>query len=311
MRASLALRQQMRDAIDEEIAKRTKIHQSRMGRLKTSRASLRAAGAPAAPMPLVMLAHGDSWFDYPLSGNSLSLRSTDIIAQLEMTGNINPFILNISHYGDATTDEMSWPKQERMIESLQNPANWMDEGKPDAILFSGGGNDIVGDKFCIFVDYAAPGATGLNAGRFDEAIGMVEASTDTLPMSQSSATAMTFRSPTVLIRTVSGLGSSPRSTIVAGTSSKARRSLVRRYWISRLCWSNLQTIRPTTSSWSIPKVCSVRPIGPMSCIPTRTVSKRSPRSSSTRCEPISPAGFRRAKTQGAARGSCSPRRPLA
>ena len=176
MRASLALRQQMRDAIDEEIAKRTKIHQSRMGRLKTSRASLRAAGAPAAPMPLVMLAHGDSWFDYPLSGNSLSLRSTDIIAQLEMTGNINPFILNISHYGDATTDEMSWPKQERMIESLQNPANWMDEGKPDAILFSGGGNDIVGDKFCIFVDYAAPGATGLNAGRFDEAIGMVEAS---------------------------------------------------------------------------------------------------------------------------------------
>jgi hypothetical protein len=52
----------------------------------------------------------------------------------------------------------------------------MDGGKPDAILFSGGGNDIVGDKFCIFVDYAIPDATGLNARRFERAIVSVEAS---------------------------------------------------------------------------------------------------------------------------------------
>lgn len=176
MRESLALRQQMRDAIDQEIADRIKIHQGKIGRLKIARASLRTAGALPPPTPLVMLAHGDSWFDYPLSGNSLSFSDTDVIAQLEGMGNLNPMILNISHYGDATTEEMSLPKQERMIASLQDPANWMETGKPDAILFSGGGDDIVGDQFCVFLDYATPGATGLNAARFQGALGGVEAS---------------------------------------------------------------------------------------------------------------------------------------
>jgi hypothetical protein len=91
-------------------------------------------------------------------------------------GRTNPVILNISHYGDAATDEMSLPKQERMISSLQDPANWMEAGKPDAILFSGGGNDVVGDQFCIYLDYALPGATGLNADRFEKALSAVEAS---------------------------------------------------------------------------------------------------------------------------------------
>jgi hypothetical protein len=176
MQEAVTLRQGLREAINEEIAARTKIHQSRIARLKTGRANLMAAGAPVVHAPLVMLAHGDSWFDYPLAGNDLSLNNTDVIVQLETMGNINPAILNISHHGDATTDEMSLPKQQRMIESLQEPANWADAGKPDAILFSGGGNDIAGDRFCIFLDYATPGGTGLNAKRFQEVVGMVEAS---------------------------------------------------------------------------------------------------------------------------------------
>jgi len=176
MRESLAARQQMRDAIDEEIEERKKIHQQRIARLKVARTMLSAAGAQPQSAPLVMLAHGDSWFDYPLSGNDLSFRDTDIIAQLRGMGRINPVILNISHYGDATTDEMSLPKQERMISSLQDPANWMESGKPDAIFFSGGGNDVVGDQFCIYLDYALPGATGLNTDRFEKALSAVEAS---------------------------------------------------------------------------------------------------------------------------------------
>ena len=101
-------------------------------------------GAQAPSVPLVMLAHGDSWFDYPLDGNSISLPHTDIIAQLEFVGNINPCILNISQWGDATTAEMSWPKQQKMITALQDNSNWLESGKPDAILFSGGGNDVAG-----------------------------------------------------------------------------------------------------------------------------------------------------------------------
>jgi hypothetical protein len=40
-----------------------------------------------------MLAHGDSWFDYPLSGNVPSPpQPTDVIAQLKTMGNVHPFI---------------------------------------------------------------------------------------------------------------------------------------------------------------------------------------------------------------------------
>jgi hypothetical protein len=123
-----------------------------------------------------MLAHGDSWFDYPLTGNGLPMDDTDVIAQLGSMGNINPVIQNVSHYGDATTEEMSWPKQQRMIDSLQDPANWLEKGKPDAILFSGGGNDVAGNQFCIFLNYANAGGSGLDPNRFREALGMVEAS---------------------------------------------------------------------------------------------------------------------------------------
>ena len=175
MRKSIALRQALRESIKSEIADRTRIHQSKIAALKSARRFL-AAAAPAPSDPLVMLAHGDSWFDYPLDGNSLSLGSTDVIAQLESMGNINPVIQNVSHYGDATTEEMSWPKQERMIQSLQDPANWLNGKGPDAILFSGGGNDIAGNQFCIFLDYATPGSSGLNATRFNESLGMVQAS---------------------------------------------------------------------------------------------------------------------------------------
>lgn len=177
-RKSVALRRQMRQAIDEEIRRRMKKHQAQVASLKRAAArrgaSYAAAGQPKTP--LVMLAHGDSWFDYPLSGNAPHAGNTDVIAQLETMGSASPLIANVSHYGDATTDEMSLPKQRRLIETLQDPANWLGGGKPDAILFSGGGNDIAGDRFCIYLDYADPEAAGLNRQRFLDVLGMIEAS---------------------------------------------------------------------------------------------------------------------------------------
>ncbi|MBV8451284.1 MAG: SGNH/GDSL hydrolase family protein, partial [Deltaproteobacteria bacterium] len=121
MRRSVALQQQMRDSVEEEFAARIGIHQQRIARLKAAQARMAATGAP--PSPLVMLAHGDSWFDYPLAGNSLSLDDTDVIAQLRTMGNLNPIILNVSHYSDSSTDEMSLPKQQRLIDALQDRAN--------------------------------------------------------------------------------------------------------------------------------------------------------------------------------------------
>jgi hypothetical protein len=101
---------------------------TRIAALKAGRTVAPAAGAAPPSSPLVLLAHGDSWFDYPLNGDSVSLSRTDIVAQLENMGTINPVIQNVSHYGDATTEEMSWPKQERMIQRLQDSSNWLNSG---------------------------------------------------------------------------------------------------------------------------------------------------------------------------------------
>ncbi|WP_207768017.1 SGNH/GDSL hydrolase family protein, partial [Methylobacterium frigidaeris] len=122
----------------------------------------------------VLLAQGDSWFDYPLTGNGLPLVDTDVIAQLRRIGPMPPTILNLAHHGDAAVGMMSLEKQSRMIAALRDPANWID-GKPDAILFSAGGNDIAGEQFCIFLDFNDGRNRGLNAARFDGALGMVEA----------------------------------------------------------------------------------------------------------------------------------------
>ena len=176
MDKKLVLRQQMRVSMTDEIAKRTKAHQDKVAALRLAARARKSLGAKPPSVPLVMLAHGDSWFDYPLDGNSVSLPHTDIIVQLESMGTINPCILNLSQWGDATTAEMSWPKQQKLISALQDPLNWLGNGKPDAILFSGGGNDVAGDQFCIFLDYAALGASGLDNTRFQKALGMVEAS---------------------------------------------------------------------------------------------------------------------------------------
>ena len=172
MRQSITLKQQLDTAIDNEIAQRTAQHQATIARLKTAQTAMAAAGGAPAPAPLVMLAQGDSWFDYPLSGNVLSpFATTDIIAQLQKRGSINPVIANLAHFGEASTDEMGLPKQQRMIALLQDGANWPRSRKARRhSVLRRGGNDIVGNQFCIFVGYAAAGEQGLVETRFKEAL---------------------------------------------------------------------------------------------------------------------------------------------
>jgi hypothetical protein len=168
------VQEQARQRIDDDIRKRTQIHQANIARLAASRLGAQTLNVDVHNRPLVMLAQGDSWFDYPLTGNGLPLVDTDVIAQLRLIGAAPPTILNLAHHGDAAVDEMSLPKQERLISALTDPSNWLN-GKPDAILFSAGGNDIAGDHFCIFLDYNDGHAAGLNADRFNKALSMVEA----------------------------------------------------------------------------------------------------------------------------------------
>jgi hypothetical protein len=164
----------LRDTIERDISDRMAAHQREVERLRAARAA-----RPDAQQPLMILAHGDSWFNYPLKGNSVELpvRDTDIIAHLKKMGSPSPKILNISHFGDATTDEMGLAKQKRLIKALTTPENWLD-GKPDVILFSGGGNDIAGDPFCIYLNYKTTDShtPGLDSDRFAGRLASVKAS---------------------------------------------------------------------------------------------------------------------------------------
>jgi hypothetical protein len=168
------LQAELRESIEREIDGRIRAHQREVVRLRAQ-----MADRPEASPPLMILAHGDSWFNYPLNGNrvELPIRDTDIIAHLRKMGSPPPKILNLSHFGDATTDEMGLAKQKRLIKALTTPENWLERG-PDVILFSGGGNDIAGDPFCIYLNYKTADSytPGLDPDRFAGRLASVKAS---------------------------------------------------------------------------------------------------------------------------------------
>lgn len=139
--------------------------------------SAQVFGKPNSPLKL--LVDGDSWFDYPLGGAVPFVNHTDIIAQLPALCDRPPYILNLAHYGDATTTELGLPRVQKMIDAI-NTAKNTPNGQFDAILFSGGGDDVVGDPFCIWLNDAADvgnnAANGLNAARLGGVLDLVEAS---------------------------------------------------------------------------------------------------------------------------------------
>ncbi len=129
------------------------------------------------PTKLNFIADGDSWFDYPTSafGNR-----TDIITQMDKKFSNRINILNLAHYGNATTQLLGVSKRQRLIKELQNNNN----GKFDAILFSGGGNDIAGDQFCLWVNEATSVGNnpkkGLNQVRLNNVLDIIKSAYEDL-----------------------------------------------------------------------------------------------------------------------------------
>lgn len=154
------------EQIEKDLKARVKTHQHDVLRAKALHAQL--AGTPA---PLILIGDGDSWFDYPLPD---PLHATDVLQALKDTGDPAPMILKLAHYSDATTTLLGVTKRNRLIAQLQDPAN----GPIDALLFSGGGNDVVGDQFRFWLnDASAVGnnpAQGVDAQRLGNIFGVVE-----------------------------------------------------------------------------------------------------------------------------------------
>ncbi len=114
------------------------------------RRSAARARTAAKPRLGLLIAEGDSWFDYPFF---------DVLGCLEARGFE---IESVAHKGD-TLEDMAHEaaqvdKLTRVFEKVRARG-----GKPRAILLSGGGNDIAGDEFPLLLNHSGSGLPRLNA----------------------------------------------------------------------------------------------------------------------------------------------------
>jgi hypothetical protein len=114
-------------------------------------ARTRRALAAGPPPTGLLIAEGDSWFDYPMN---------DVLSMLEDEHGFD--VEGVAHKGD-TLEDMAYGEGQfddfvRLLEKL------LRQGRvPDAILLSGGGNDIAGDEFAMLLNHALSGLPPVNA----------------------------------------------------------------------------------------------------------------------------------------------------
>ncbi len=109
-------------------------------RLAARRRAARAA--PDHKDAGLLLAVGDSWFDYPFS---------DVLEELEETYHYT--VESVAHKGE-TAEEMAYDSSQldklaRLLEKLKRK-----ERQPKAILLSAGGNDIAGEEFAMLLNHS-------------------------------------------------------------------------------------------------------------------------------------------------------------
>lgn len=119
-----------------------------------------ATAAPRAAMPEalsvvagtagVLIAEGDSWFDYPW---------TDILRILEDEHGYD--VESVAHAGDRV-EHIAYSGGQLEEFSRQLERLLRTNRIPKAILLSGGGNDVAGPEFGILLNHAASAVAGLN-----------------------------------------------------------------------------------------------------------------------------------------------------
>ena len=135
----------------------------------SGRGPRRAPGARrAAGGPLQAFAEGDSWFDYPgIFGGGVIPRLEDLLGVP---------ILNMAKAGDEVRFMLGVDQRNQLAKRLRDgcPAG----GPWDALLFSGGGNDIVDNPMALWIRDYDPNATPaqqINQPRYDAALALVRA----------------------------------------------------------------------------------------------------------------------------------------
>lgn len=98
----------------------------------------------------VLIAEGDSWFAYPMN---------DVLEALEDNHGFD--VESVAHAGDNVEDmAYSGGQFEQFARRLEKLLR--QDRVPDAVLISGGGNDLAGDEFAMLLNHAASGLPTLN-----------------------------------------------------------------------------------------------------------------------------------------------------
>jgi lysophospholipase L1-like esterase len=141
-------------------ARRRVTAERRMARAATQRrAPEEPSGIPAKTRAFlgppagsgVLMAEGDSWFDYPFH-DVLQMLEDDYLYDVESVAHKGDCVEDMAHAGG------QFEEFARRLEKLLRA-----DKVPRAILLSGGGNDIAGDEFPILLNHAASGLPTLNA----------------------------------------------------------------------------------------------------------------------------------------------------
>ena len=141
------------------------LDQQREKTLTAYRAQFRQFAATlAAGKPKAIFAEGDSWFNYPLGRGVIS----------QLAGLISTPIANFAWPGAETRQLLGVHEREeiekRFRDGPQRGKTW------DVLLFSGGGNDIVGDPMVLFLTrgaYDPLHPEGVLNDRFSEVLNLV------------------------------------------------------------------------------------------------------------------------------------------
>jgi lysophospholipase L1-like esterase len=151
------------------LRRRSKAIAKRAGGAPRARAAAERVAVPkflgsAAESSGVLVAEGDSWFDYPW---------TDILRLLEDEHGYD--VESVAHKGDRV-EEMAYSGGQ-LEELSRNLEKLLRSNKiPRAILLSGGGNDVAGPEFGMLLNHAASAIAGLNdqviSGVIDQRIRM-------------------------------------------------------------------------------------------------------------------------------------------
>jgi hypothetical protein len=202
----------------------TEVKAMRVRRAARPRA-LGAASAAADHRPaLRIIAEGDSWFDYPLEGRPF--RSGDVIQRLR---DLIPFpILNLALRGDESRYMLGAEERPLLRRMLEDPGRDF-----NVILFSGGGNDIVGHSFRLWLrDRDTAGGDpmrALNDAAFGSILNVVRVAYEDLLDLRDGVVARTAnRSITVFVHEYDW--AIPDGTGVCGFGPWLKTSLIDRGW---------------------------------------------------------------------------------